>query len=115
MATAAIRTGAASRSSNLTRISGPLIDSPTSAPSYRNRLDRAVDPLLRELHHATGHVVHLGVLDGSDVVHGQGADLDEPVPQLVLGADSTRPAHSHQMIEHPVRGASRNAGAAHSR
>ncbi|WP_430334132.1 IclR family transcriptional regulator [Rhodococcus sp. ACT016] len=36
---------------------------------YRNRLDRAVDPLLRELHHATGHVVHLGVLDGSDVVY----------------------------------------------
>ncbi|WP_081122610.1 IclR family transcriptional regulator [Prescottella equi] len=36
---------------------------------YRNRLNRAVGPLLRELHHVTGHVVHLGVLDGADVVY----------------------------------------------
>ncbi|PTR45406.1 IclR-like helix-turn-helix domain-containing protein [Rhodococcus sp. OK611] len=36
---------------------------------YRDSVDRVVTPLLRELHLVTGHVVHLGVLDGKDVLY----------------------------------------------
>ncbi len=36
---------------------------------YQDRLVRAATPLLAELHRATGLVVHLAVLDGSDVVY----------------------------------------------
>ncbi|MFC9789186.1 IclR family transcriptional regulator [Rhodococcus sp. NPDC127528] len=36
---------------------------------YQNRFDRVVPPLLRELHFVTGHVVHLGVLDGKHVLY----------------------------------------------
>ena len=36
---------------------------------HQDRLHRAAVPLLHELHRATGLVVHLAVLDGSDVVY----------------------------------------------
>ncbi|MDV7088360.1 IclR family transcriptional regulator [Rhodococcus opacus] len=36
---------------------------------YQNKFDRVVAPVLRELHLVTGHVVHLGILDGTDVVY----------------------------------------------
>src|SRR6516162_6349239 len=36
---------------------------------HQDRLVRAAGPLLGELHRATGLVVHLAVLDGSDVVY----------------------------------------------
>jgi DNA-binding IclR family transcriptional regulator len=36
---------------------------------HQDRLHRAATPLLHELHRATGLVVHLAVLDGSDVVY----------------------------------------------
>ncbi|GAA4476592.1 IclR family transcriptional regulator [Rhodococcus olei] len=36
---------------------------------YHRYLDRVVSPLLHELHDVTGHVVHLGVLDGADVLY----------------------------------------------
>ncbi|SEK96313.1 IclR family transcriptional regulator [Rhodococcus maanshanensis] len=36
---------------------------------YRGSVDRVVTPLLRELHLVTGHVVHLGILDGKDVLY----------------------------------------------
>ena len=36
---------------------------------YRDSVDRVVTPLLRELHLVTGHVVHLGILDGKDVLY----------------------------------------------
>ncbi|AQA23750.1 bacterial transcriptional regulator family protein [Rhodococcus sp. MTM3W5.2] len=36
---------------------------------YRDSADRVVAPLLRELHLVTGHVVHLGILDGKDVLY----------------------------------------------
>jgi DNA-binding IclR family transcriptional regulator len=59
---------------------------------HQDRLVRAARPLLGELHRATGLVVHLGVLDGSDVVY-----LDK-VGDRVVGALPTRvggrqPAH----------------------
>lgn len=36
---------------------------------HQNRLHSAAAPILRDLHNATGYVVHLGVLDGSDVLY----------------------------------------------
>lgn len=36
---------------------------------HQDRIHRAAIPLLRDLHRATGLVVHLAVLDGSDVVY----------------------------------------------
>ncbi|MFM1728800.1 helix-turn-helix domain-containing protein [Prescottella soli] len=36
---------------------------------YQANMDRVVRPLLRELHLVTGHVVHLGILDGKDVLY----------------------------------------------
>ena len=59
---------------------------------HQDRLVRAARPLLGELHRATGLVVHLAVLDGSDVVY-----LDK-IGDRVVGALPTRvggrqPAH----------------------
>jgi DNA-binding IclR family transcriptional regulator len=59
---------------------------------HQDRLVRAAGPLLAELHRATGLVVHLGVLDGPDVVY-----LDK-VGDRMIGALPTRvgarqPAH----------------------
>jgi DNA-binding IclR family transcriptional regulator len=59
---------------------------------HQDRLVRAAAPLLGELHRATGLVVHLAVLDGSDVVY-----LDK-IGDHTLGAIPTRvggrqPAH----------------------
>jgi DNA-binding IclR family transcriptional regulator len=59
---------------------------------YQDRLVRAATPLLGELHRATGLVVHLAVLDGSDVVYL------EKIGDRVSGAIPTRvggrqPAH----------------------
>ncbi|EHB53364.1 transcriptional regulator, IclR family [Mycolicibacterium rhodesiae JS60] len=36
---------------------------------HQDRIHRAAIPLLRDLHRATGMVVHLAILDGSDVVY----------------------------------------------
>ena len=36
---------------------------------HQNRLHGAAAPILQELHRVTGYVVHLGVLDGSDVLY----------------------------------------------
>ena len=51
---------------------------------HQDRLVRAATPLLGELHRATGLLVHLAVLDGSDVVYlekiGRPADLRDPHP-----------------------------------
>src|SRR5208283_6160246 len=59
---------------------------------HQDRLVRAASPLLGELHRATGLVVHLAVLDGSDVVYL------EKVGDRMIGAIPTRvggrqPAH----------------------
>jgi len=59
---------------------------------HQDRLVRAATPLLGELHRATGLVVHLAVLDGSDVVYL------EKIGDRVSGAIPTRvggrqPAH----------------------
>jgi DNA-binding IclR family transcriptional regulator len=59
---------------------------------HQDRLVRAAGPLLGELHRATGLVVHLAVLDGSDVVYL------EKVGDRTTGAIPTRvggrqPAH----------------------
>jgi DNA-binding IclR family transcriptional regulator len=59
---------------------------------YQDRLVRAATPLLGELHRATGLVVHLAVLDGSDVVYLEkvGDRLDGAIPSRVGGR---QPAH----------------------
>ncbi|MGH3637223.1 IclR family transcriptional regulator [Mycobacterium sp.] len=63
-----------------------------SAAVHQDRLHRAALPLLHELHRATGLVVHLAVLDGTDVVYlekiagGFGAEI----PSRVGGR---QPAH----------------------
>lgn len=36
---------------------------------HQNRLHAAAAPILQELHRVTGYVVHLGVLDGADVLY----------------------------------------------
>jgi DNA-binding IclR family transcriptional regulator len=59
---------------------------------HQDRLVRAATPLLGELHRATGLVVHLAILDGSDVVYL------EKIGDRVSGAIPTRvggrqPAH----------------------
>src|SRR3984957_10587488 len=59
---------------------------------HQDRLHRAAAPLLQGLHRATGLVVHLAVLDGTDVVY-----LDK-IGDRALGAIPTRvggrqPAH----------------------
>src|ERR1700738_1638735 len=59
---------------------------------HQDRLVRAAAPLLGELHRATGLVVHLAVLDGSDVVYLEkvGDRLIGAIPSRVGGR---QPAH----------------------
>lgn len=64
-----------------------------SAAVHQNRLRQAALPSLYRLHRATGGVVHLGVLDGSDVIYLEkiGGQLAPVVPSRVGGR---LPAHS---------------------
>src|SRR6201996_769595 len=59
---------------------------------HQDRLVRAASPLLGELHRATGLVVHLAVLDGSDVVYLEkiGDRMISAIPTRVGGR---QPAH----------------------
>ncbi|HZQ31958.1 MAG TPA: IclR family transcriptional regulator [Mycobacterium sp.] len=59
---------------------------------HQDRLHRAALPLLHELHRATGHVVHLAVLDGADVVYLEkiGGPMASALPSRVGGR---HPAH----------------------
>jgi len=59
---------------------------------HQDRIHRAAIPSLRELHRATGLVVHLAVLDGSDVVYLEkiGGQLVAAIPTRVGGR---QPAH----------------------
>ena len=59
---------------------------------HQDRLARAADPLLGELHRATGLVAHLAVLDGPDVVYLEkvGDRLMSAIPTRVGGR---QPAH----------------------
>ena len=59
---------------------------------HQDRIHRAAIPLLRDLHRATGLVVHLAVLDGSDVVYLEkiGDQMVAAIPTRVGGR---RPAH----------------------
>jgi DNA-binding IclR family transcriptional regulator len=59
---------------------------------HQDRLHRAAAPLLHELHRATGLVVHLAVLDGSDVVYLEkvGDRMMAAIPTRVGGR---HPAH----------------------
>lgn len=53
----------------------------------QDRIHRAAIPLLRDLHRATGLVVHLAVLDGSDVVYLEkiGDEVRAAIPTRVGG------------------------------
>ena len=59
---------------------------------HQDRLHRAAVPLLHDLHRATGLVVHLAVLDGSDVVYLEkiGDRMTAAIPSRVGGR---QPAH----------------------
>lgn len=59
---------------------------------HQDRLHRAATPLLHELHRATGLVVHLAVLEGSDVVYMDkvGDRMTAAIPTRVGGR---QPAH----------------------
>lgn len=59
---------------------------------HQDRLVRAATPLLADLHRATGLVVHLAVLDGSDVVYLEkiGDRMISAIPTRVGGR---QPAH----------------------
>lgn len=59
---------------------------------HQDRLHRAAIPMLHELHRATGLVVHLAVLDGSDVVYLEkiGDRMVAAIPTRVGGR---QPAH----------------------
>src|SRR5436190_20712225 len=59
---------------------------------HQDRLHRAAIPLLHDLHRATGLVVHLAVLDGSDVVYLEkiGDRMIAAIPTRVGGR---QPAH----------------------
>jgi DNA-binding IclR family transcriptional regulator len=59
---------------------------------HQDRLHRAATPLLHDLHRATGLVVHLAVLDGSDVVYLEkiGDRMIAAIPTRVGGR---QPAH----------------------
>ncbi|WP_051637699.1 IclR family transcriptional regulator [Rhodococcus sp. UNC363MFTsu5.1] len=53
---------------------------------YQNKFDYVVAPLLYELHRITGHAVHLGVLDGTDVLYLQKIETQSgPVLQTRVG------------------------------
>ncbi|POX57209.1 IclR family transcriptional regulator [Streptomyces sp. Ru71] len=60
--------------------------------THHNRLRRAALPHLHTLHEATGHLVHLTVLDGAEVVYLEriGGSDDSGVPSRVGGR---QPAH----------------------
>ncbi|OBH48644.1 IclR family transcriptional regulator [Mycobacterium mantenii] len=57
---------------------------------HQDRLVRAAGPLLRELHRATALVVHLAVLDGSDVLYLDKVGDSAPIPTRIGGR---QPAH----------------------
>ena len=59
---------------------------------HQDRIHRAAIPLLRDLHRATGMVVHLAVLDGPDVVYLEkiGDQMWAAIPTRVGGR---QPAH----------------------
>lgn len=59
---------------------------------HQDRMHRAAIPLLHDLHRATGLVVHLAVLDGSDVVYLEkiGDRMTTAIPTRVGGR---QPAH----------------------
>src|SRR3954447_15739769 len=59
---------------------------------HQDRMHRAAAPLLHELHRATGLVVHLAVLDGTDVVYLEkiGDRMATAIPTRV---GSRQPAH----------------------
>src|SRR5262245_11851292 len=59
---------------------------------HQDRLHRAATPLLHDLHRATGLVVHMAVLDGSDVVYLEkiGDRMTAAIPSRVGGR---QPAH----------------------
>src|ERR1700689_1078261 len=59
---------------------------------HQDRLHRAAQPFLHELHRATGLVVHLAVLDGADVVYLEkiAGGLGAAIPTRVGGR---QPAH----------------------
>lgn len=59
---------------------------------HQDRVHRAATPLLHDLHRATGLVVHLAVLDGSDVVYLDkiGDGMASAIPTRVGGR---QPAH----------------------
>lgn len=59
---------------------------------HQDRIHKAAIPLLRDLHRATGLVVHLAVLDGSDVVYLEkiGDQMVTAIPTRVGGR---QPAH----------------------
>ncbi|MDH6198065.1 DNA-binding IclR family transcriptional regulator [Mycobacterium frederiksbergense] len=59
---------------------------------HQDRIHRAATPLLRDLHRATGLVVHLAVLSGSDVVYLEkfGGEMVVAIPTRVGGR---QPAH----------------------
>ena len=59
---------------------------------HQDRLHRAAMPLLHDLHRATGLVVHLAILDGSDVVYLEkiGDRMMAAIPTRVGGR---QPAH----------------------
>ncbi|MFC7448445.1 IclR family transcriptional regulator [Rhodococcus daqingensis] len=59
---------------------------------HQDRLHRAALPFLHELHRVTGHVVHLAVLDGPDVVYLEkiGGPVAAAIPTRVGGR---QPAH----------------------
>lgn len=57
---------------------------------HQDRLHKAAIPMLRQLHAATGLVVHLAVLDGSDVIYTEkvGDRMAAAVPTRVGGRQS---------------------------
>ncbi|OFB37838.1 IclR family transcriptional regulator [Mycolicibacterium sp. (ex Dasyatis americana)] len=59
---------------------------------HQDRIHRAAIPLLRDLHRATGLVVHLAVLDGPDVVYLEkiGGQMVAAIPTRIGGR---QPAH----------------------
>ncbi|MGA8546491.1 MAG: IclR family transcriptional regulator [Mycobacterium sp.] len=59
---------------------------------HQDRLVRAATPLLGELHRATGLVVHLAVLDGSDVVYLEKVG-DRTIGALPSRVGGRQPAH----------------------
>ena len=59
---------------------------------HQDRLHRAAMPLLHDLHRATGLVVHLAILDGSDVVYLEKIG-DQMMAAIPTRVGSRQPAH----------------------